>query len=344
MLETPPLRSRSIIKPEEESKQGRAASASSYFRFSVPDLVQPQMEYWKSPPPPFVPTFDPNLTREDPELPPPRPPRPNLRKKLSNTSNDSSRGRDSAIGPSPVLLNHHLSGSGPGGGKSSPSSSSVTSKDSGIHPEIPTLPQLPALLESRMNEINNATVADTTEPEEEVEVIYCSNDNEESTASISPPRTDENHPGFSSKTRRSLFRAAINEIEDTFKLLQADTDLLDRAERRDLPTAHQQLIAQSRSNTSLNTSTENMIFSDMDNFMNWNTSSSFENIPEGYNNSAARQRTPSARRSGVPDKTKDDMVYRICRDNNKIVGSDDPGVKMNQSYLLLSPAMTPGNY
>ena len=129
------------------------------------------------------------------------------------------------------------------------------------------------------------------------------------------PKTDENHPGFSSKTRRSLFRAAINEIEDAFKLLSADADLLDRAERRDLPTAHQELIAQSRSNTSLNTSTE-MIFSDMDNFMNWNTSSSFENIPEG----GSRQRTPSSRRSGVPDKTKDDMVYRICRDNNKVVG------------------------
>ena len=54
---------------------------------SVPDLVRP-MEYWKSPPPPFVPTFD-------PYLPPPRPPRPNLKKKLSDTS---SRGRDSAIG------------------------------------------------------------------------------------------------------------------------------------------------------------------------------------------------------------------------------------------------------
>ena len=54
---------------------------------SVPDLVRP-MEYWKSPPPPFVPTYD-------PYLPPPRPPRPNLKKKLSDTS---SRGRDSAIG------------------------------------------------------------------------------------------------------------------------------------------------------------------------------------------------------------------------------------------------------
>ena len=74
-----------------------------------------------------------------------------------------------------------------------------------------------------------------------------------------------------------------------------DTDLLDRAERRDLPTAHQELIAQSRlqdDTTSLNTSTENLLFSDMDNFMNWNTSSSFENIPE------QRQRTPARRRSG----------------------------------------------
>ena len=71
--------------------------------------------------------------------------------------------------------------------------------------------------------------------------------------------------------------------------------MLDRAERRDLPTAHQELIAQSRlqdDTTSLNTSTENLLFSDMDNFMNWNTSSSFENIPE------QRKRTPARRRSG----------------------------------------------
>ena len=71
--------------------------------------------------------------------------------------------------------------------------------------------------------------------------------------------------------------------------------MLDRAERRDLPTAHQELIAQSRlqdDTTSLNTSTENLLFSDMDNFMNWNTSSSFENIPD------QRQRTPARRRSG----------------------------------------------
>ena len=357
VLETPPpLRSRSVANDSKLGRGGsRAASASSYFRYSVPDLVQPQMEYWKSPPPPFVPTFDPNLTREEEnDMPPPRPPRPNLRKKLSNTSNDS-RGRDSAIGlshgPSPVSHHHHH-------GKSSPSSSSVASKDSGI-PETTTAISTASILPHQMpggavldtttqngtthyqnNYVKEPSTEDilTTATEEEVEVIECSdNEEEESTESFSPPRTNENHPGFSSKTRRSLFRAAINEIEDVFKQLQADTDLLDRAERRDLPTAHQELIAQSRSNTSLNTDTENMLFSDMDNFMNWNTSSSFENIPEG------RQRTPSARRSGVPDKTKDDMVYRICRDNNKVHSGQDPGVKLNQSYLLLSPAMTPAS-
>ena len=351
VLETPPpLRSRSVVANDSKLGRGgsRAASASSYFRYSVPDLVQPQMEYWKSPPPPFVPTFDPNLTREEEnDMPPPRPPRPNLRKKLSNTSNDS-RGRDSAIGlshgPSPVSHHHHH-------GKSSPSSSSVASKDSGI-PETTTAISTASILlphqtpgassvldtTTTTQNCNYEKEASTEATEEEVEVIECSDNDEEeeSTESFSPPRTNESHPGFSSKTRRSLFRAAINEIEDVFKQLQADTDLLDRAERRDLPTAHQELIAQSRSNTSLNTDTE-MLFSDMDNFMNWNTSSSFENIPEG------RQRTPSARRSGVPDKTKDDMVYRICRDNNKVHSGQDPGVKLNQSYLLLSPAMTPAS-
>ena len=43
------------------------------------------------------------------------------------------------------------------------------------------------------------------------------------------------------------------------------------------------------------------------------------------------------------DKVADDVVNRICRDNNKPLGSNDPGVKCNQSYLILSPAMTPAS-
>ena len=77
-----------------------------------------------------------------------------------------------------------------------------------------------------------------------------------------------------------------------------------------MPTAHQELIAQARleDTTSLNTSTE-MIFSDMDNFMNWNTSSSFENIPE------QRQRTPARRRSGT-EKTKYFKMHQILHLNS----------------------------
>ena len=329
-------RGRELVR---DFRQGRAASASSYFHGSVPDLVSHSRptEYWKSPPPPFVPTFDPYLkynSNEAIDIPPPRPPRPNLRKKLSNTSSDS-RGRDSAIGPSPMLL----------GGKSSPSSSSVTSRDSGC-PELPVVVQplvppvaltrpLSTLIESQLS------VQENEELDEEVEVIHCGTELEDSTAteSWSPPRTDDSHPGFSSRQRRTLFRNAINEIEDLIGQVGQDTDLLDRAERRDLPTAHQELIAQARneSMTSLNTSNE-MLFSDMDNFMNWNTSSSFENIPE-----KTRNRTPSRRRSGAINKVTDDVVYRLCRDNNKPVGNDDPGVKCNQSYLKMSPALTPAS-
>ena len=47
--------------------------------------------------------------------------------------------------------------------------------------------------------------------------------------------------------------------------------------------------------------------------------------------------------TGAHDKVADDVVNRICRDNNKPLGSNDPGVKCNQSYLLLSPAMTPAS-
>lgn len=313
-----------LIRPQhkiiKDQRQGRTASASSYFSHSVPDLVRPA-EYWKSPPPPYVPTYDPYLQPQ--QQPPPRPPRPNLKKKLSDTS---SRGRDSAIGPSPAMMMSN--------GKSSPSSSSVTSSRDSGYPGHPAAGQLLSAVDE-----TNAQVS----AEEEISVIHCEeNDEEESeTESYSPPRTNESHPGFSSKGRRSLFREAMNEIEDAFNQIQTDVDLLDRAERRDLPTAHQELIAQGRlqddcPTTSLNTSTE-MLFSDMDNFMNWNTSSSFENIPE------QRQRTPARRRSGKPDKIADDMVQRLCRDHNKPVGSEDPGVKLNQSYLLLSPALTPAS-
>ena len=35
--------------------------------------------------------------------------------------------------------------------------------------------------------------------------------------------------------------------------------------------------------------------------------------------------------TGALDKVTDDVTNRICRENNKPLGSDDPGVKCNQS-------------
>ena len=91
----------------------------------------------------------------------------------------------------------------------------MTSKDSGIHPEIPTLPQLPALLETRMNEIQNSTITTTKnilcendnstaaeDTEDQVEVIPCitDNDNEESaTESFWTPPDSESK--FSNKKK-----------------------------------------------------------------------------------------------------------------------------------------------
>ena len=69
-------------------------------------------------------------------------------------------------------------------------------------------------------------------------------------------------------------------------------------------------------------------FSDMDTFMNWNTSSSFENFEEVRQRKTqlVKRASSSAVRRKISDKDKleDDVVNRICRDNNRTV--QDPGV------------------
>jgi hypothetical protein len=54
-----------------------------------------------------------------------------------------------------------------------------------------------------------------------------------------PSSPDSSLPGFSTRKRRSHFRAAIAELETVYQEMAQDEDLLDRAERRDLPTPHQ---------------------------------------------------------------------------------------------------------
>ena len=62
--------------------------------------------------------------------------------------------------------------------------------------------------------------------------------------------------------------------------------------------------------------------------MNWNTSSSFENFEEvrQRRTQLVKRASSSAVRRKISDKDKleDDVVNRICRDNNRTV--QDPGV------------------
>ncbi len=93
--------------------------------------------------------------------------------------------------------------------------------------------------------------------------------------------------------------------------------------------------------SSRDTSTE-LAFSDLDNILNWNTSSSFENLTV-----SARPRTPGGagrRRAGVSDKELDDMAARMKAAANRTPTTMASTVGMtDQSYLLLSPLEAGGS-
>lgn len=102
---------------------------------------------------------------------------------------------------------------------------------------------------------------------------------------------------------------ALNELEEIYQSLQlGDEDLMDRAERRDLPTAFQLSRA-----TSADNSDDNIV------------------LRRGT-------RAPPLRRSGVPDLVMDDMAFR--RLNNPTTGPPSKD-RTSGSYLLVSPALSP---
>ncbi|XP_040573145.1 uncharacterized protein [Lepeophtheirus salmonis] len=301
----PPLPPRNYSKDQNNNQNSNNTETED--NETVPDsrdllsnesqLIQLQgNEFWKSPPFPFVPSNPPSENRLDS-------PNRSLIKKLSNSSSNDTGRQTSSNSQESLIMNNGTCKSG----KLSPSSS-ISSKDSGCS-EISSKPNRPlsALVERS---------------EDKEAPVLCS----------SPPRSGDQDPGFSTKQRRSLFRDALFELEAVFDNIQKDEALLDRAERRDLPTAHQELIFRSRREQSATSTTttpsDETAFSDMDNFMNWNTSSSFENL------SPIRVRTPAYRRSAVIDKKTDDMAYRKARDNNKLPNTDTG--KSEHSYLLLS--------
>lgn len=148
----------------------------------------------------------------------------------------------------------------------------------------------------------------------------------------------------STSKRRSHFEEALSELEAVCNDMAKDEDLLDRAERRDLPTVHQMMWRRGEDEeedgeetSQVNTSAETA-FSDLDNILNWNTSSSFENVLD----LASRSRTPTNRRSAVTDKVADDMAVRRVSQANKTPTKSLSSLALhNQSYLLLSPVLSP---
>eukprot|EP00092_Neocalanus_flemingeri_P028135 GFUD01030555.1.p1 GENE.GFUD01030555.1~~GFUD01030555.1.p1 ORF type:complete len:1478 (+),score=209.49 GFUD01030555.1:136-4569(+) len=251
--------------------------------------------------------------------------------------------RDSAI-VSQTLTPHdiHSFSFSEKSGKSSPSS--ISSKDSGCSESSENLSRV--AVNKRISTMRPLSAV--IEKSESADVASLARENFKHVVSELANSTEDNTAGFSTHKRRSHFEEALNELEVICNNIANDEDLLDRAERRDLPTVHQELIWRGRESdnatedTSHNTSGE-IAFSDLDNIMNWNTSSSFENIA-GFV-TPSRARTPSNRRSGVTDKKLDDMAFRKIIAANKVPTTSAHLMGLaglgNQSYLLLSPVLSP---
>jgi hypothetical protein len=121
-------------------------------------------------------------------------------------------------------------------GKSSPSSS-LSSKDSGCSEasfgqEILLHQSLRG--HSEASEMDSAFHRENKSDDLVKEVMVL-----DSQECNSPPPDGGSLPGFSTQKRRARFRTAMVELETIFQQIAQDEDLLDRAERRDLPTPHQ---------------------------------------------------------------------------------------------------------
>lgn len=137
------------------------------------------------------------------------------------------------------------------------------------------------------------------------------------------------------KRRRTSanFEDALQELEEIYQSLGLnDEDLLDRAERRDLPTVHQLKRFSIADPTALQ----------MNGFPLSRSSSEGFGRPWLHETS---HRTPPNRRSAIPDKVSDDLAIRRLQRTvsgpTRSKSPGGPGTDINQSYLQCSPGLTP---